>query len=51
MKALFAKRRQRTGYADNTPMHMSKEVCLKAFMEAENPFSIFANYSVMTISP
>lgn len=50
MKTLFAKRRQRSGYADNTPIHMSKNICLKAFLEADNPFAIFANYNVMTIS-
>lgn len=50
MKTLMAKRRQRTGYADNMPMHMSKDVSLRAFIEADNPFIIFANYSRMTVS-
>lgn len=31
-------------------MHMSRDICLKAFIEADNPFIIFANYNKMTVS-
>ena len=51
MKTLMAKRRQRGGYASDTPMHMSRVLSLKTFMEAENPFILFANYNKLSVSP